>query len=215
MTPELLLERRKAITATEMTVLLEASPWGSEEAIWLEKTQGISPAIKMNKSMAVGIILEPLLRKHFLSKHPELRMHNTGEKFIIHKTAHIGATPDGIAYDEDDRTPIGLEIKTTSRKWNDLPDRVLIQVNQGITCIEAKYWYVLSYFLAKGEIDEVLINAALGIDIFLNEDGVRIEKVMPDEALINKIITKGNEWWQHHVIEGFRPEPKPVKVIEE
>lgn len=187
-----LKDRRTCLTATDMTILMGVSPYGSQEDILAEKLSTDEPEDFLpSNSMAVGIILEPLILA-------ELGREQWGHKLVRNKAyPHLGATPDAWEMGMN-----GVEVKTTWQRWSEIPDRVIVQTHVCMMATGYTRWDLAYYKLAKGEQDRVLVQKALGRPFGL-EGKVEIKTIKFDPKLGDAIDQKAREWWDKHVVLGL------------
>jgi hypothetical protein len=213
-------DRKKALTASDMVVLRQESPWGSEEEIWLTK-QGQIEQGPTGLACASGIVLEPMIRDLW-SDHNGVVANSyrdwdwlTGEptqRMYLDDINHLGATPDGILWFKDQIW--GQEIKSTSEDWSVLPDRVITQCVVGMICTGISRWKVITYHLAKGEATQIVINKAIYAPIEMDLAKMKEWDLFLDDYrdLAEDCQHRARDWWDLHMIQGFRPEPPPPKI---
>ena len=116
--------RRKTIGASEASIILGISPYGSTKDLWLEKagldTSKDTQRTRLGHYLQYGVALEALNQIGGAIK--------AEEPFATHVDGWASATPDYIIAQGDDLAI--LEIKTTwERSWDVVPEHYLMQVN--------------------------------------------------------------------------------------
>jgi hypothetical protein len=94
---------------------------------------------------------EGAARKMFAEYHPEFLVEEVG--FVLHGTNLIGASPDGLLWDESRLLKAGLELKcpkaTTHMRWTMegiLPDEHKAQCHGGMLATGLDEWWFMSYY---------------------------------------------------------------------
>jgi predicted phage-related endonuclease len=111
--------RRKGVGASEMSVLLDVSPYSSRFALWWQKREGWE--IEGTDGMRIGTRLEPVIRECFLDRFPDALLLRAGARLWAHPTMrHMLCTPDYLAVFPDDPTrviPIECKSDETNVGW--------------------------------------------------------------------------------------------------
>lgn len=180
-----LAERRKRLCGSDAPALLEESPYGSLYKLWLDKT-GRAVDETPNDAMLRGHWLEPHLADWFTQK-TGLAVRRCG-MLASRDRDHVGTNPD--RFSEDGGV---VEIKSTSvrsdaaKEWRNgnIARYAYIQAQQQLAVTGRSHaWFVVW-------IDPVpLIRGPVG----------------RDEALIERIISRSDEFWTVNVLGGVEPE---------
>lgn len=207
--------RKNYITATDAVGIKGAASWSSPMSVMQDK-KGLVPPSEWNKAMAIGTLLEPLIRRWFVQTREveDHRIETAGERIWLDDATHLAATPDLVFQDETGETTM-VEIKTSVRGWADeVPERVHIQVNHQAHLVKPNRVFVAHVTVHEDEQDLLLIKSALGMPITLPRE----PEVFP--ILINWDVVKAQaaemeEWFTDHILLGSPlPEQSPVKTPE-
>lgn len=181
-----LIDRRSAITATDIPAILGLHPHKSAFDIWLDKT-GQSKEIPENDRMKWGNLLEPIIREDYAQRRGYILMH-PGTKYLDIDGVTFAATPDAIVSHSH-----GLEIKTHShfaadygREGSDeVPHHIAMQAQIGAELFALPYWDIVSFW-----------------------DGVPHDfRVSLDLAITHGAIEFCAKWWRRHVVAHVAPVP--------
>lgn len=114
--PEWHEARANGIGGSEIAAVVGLSPWESAYSLWLKK-KGLIPSEQTGAHLAWGNRLEPVIREHFTSLHPELCDYVDGGTFAHPNLPWQIANPDGLLHGEGCAGPTPptalLEVKTS------------------------------------------------------------------------------------------------------
>lgn len=177
--PEWYAERQSYIGASDAPVLTGDDPWTSEYELWLEKTgqqtgdRGDSQVLRWGRRVEDAVAAEyedETGRK--LRRSPLRRLRGT---------SFIACHPDRLV--EGERRLV--EIKSSWRPWDEVPERVVVQVQHQMG--------VLGYDVAD-------VAVATGFA------GFRIYEIPRNDVLIANLFKVERAWWERHVVKGVEPE---------
>lgn len=140
-------ERKKCLTATDMTILLGTVPveWGTPKSVWMDKV-GIPSTRRASLAMTLGSRLEEFI-------FAELGIPESNQQAWKMRTdIPIGATADAIM---DGR---GFELKTTisDEFGDDVPDRVKVQCQTGMMAHGLREWSVYAFVMSRESREEIV-----------------------------------------------------------
>lgn len=190
--PEWLEWRKKGISATDSVIILGASPYKTPWRLWAEKTGLISPEdLSGNPHVARGNAQEDDARKAFEDKY--------GGIFFPHccewsKNPIFRASLDG--YDD-----YPVELKCPSDKtWQEV-------------CAEGTNSAAFKMYVVQLQHQIMVTDSEFGYLAFYKEgedEEIQAYKVERDDEVIDQIIQKGTEFWDH-VINGTEPDKDPER----
>ena len=98
--PRWLAERRKGVTATDITAILGLSPYQSPFGLWWEKTSPDMPAHEDSDRLRLGRELEPYIRTRW-AESSDKALYGTGEGLFRSTSLPWQlATPDAVLYED-------------------------------------------------------------------------------------------------------------------
>lgn len=169
--PEWLAWRRRGLGASDLPALTGDNPWLSEYQMAAVK-RGLDEGDAGNSATRWGHRLERVGIEFYQEQTG--RMVATGETFARPDFPHIFATLDG-------RVPgdaIGVEVKSTRHRWEELPRRVVVQALGQMGCADL---------------------AAVDVVVLPFPEDPFIVRVERDEAAIADLLALGEEWWARYV----------------
>lgn len=183
-----LAERKKGITATDISAICGYNQWKRPIDVYREKRGLIeSDDLSNNPQIMWGIIQEPVIAEFYRRKH---NVELTEPGLLIHKSLDwVRGTPDRLIVDR----PKGLEVKTSegyvSYKWgepgsDDVPKMYLLQ------CA----WYMLITDLPEWD-----------IAVKIGNSDYREYTIERNQELESNIIQVADEFWHKNVLEGNPP----------
>jgi len=134
--------RQQGITGTDCAAILGVSPFSSAYKIWAVKTGRVKDEVPQNQAMRLGQLLEPALLQMFKEEHPELDVHEVGT-YAHEDYPFMIANPDALAI-EGEKLWI-VEIKTSRKYWDKVPDHYVTQVLHYADVFSADGIKVVSY----------------------------------------------------------------------
>lgn len=191
LTPEQREKRKGGLGGSDIAAILGVDPYKTAMQLWLEKTGRAEPEDISDKAPVYwGNVLEAVIADEY-AKITGAKVHRVNETLQHPKfpwlLGHI------------DRRVVGLrkllECKTAgffmAKEWGEpgtdhVPERYIIQVQ---------------HYLALKDYEEADIAALIAGSDF------RIHPIVRDEALIQTMIERANEFWQKNVLEDIPPEP--------
>jgi putative phage-type endonuclease len=195
-TPDWLAYRQTGIGASEVGAVLGVNPWRSPADVWLEKVGRAQP-FEGNAATYWGNRLEELVAQEYAAQ--------TGRKvrrlnYTLRRGVLIGDL-DRLVHADDGtlpavrnqvRTDRALEVKTARDRslWADgIP---LAYEAQGLT------------YMHLADSLQVVDFATL----FLAERDFQIMPLLRDQAAIEEIVARCEEWWQRHIVGNTPPAPR-------
>jgi len=166
--PRWLAERRKGVTATDITAILGLSPYQSPFGLWWEKTSPDMPADEDSDRLRLGRELEPYIRTRW-AESSNAALYGTNEGlFRSSDRPWQLATPDAVLYEDVFNPELGelgdfepqlaavLEVKSWAdadkSSWQDgPPPRVRAQVLWQMDTLDVGTGHVGVVFLPSGE----------------------------------------------------------------
>ena len=166
--PRWLAERRKGVTATDITAILGLSPYQSPFGLWWEKTGPDMPAHEDSDRLRLGRELEPYIRTRW-AESSNAALYGTNEGlFRSSDRPWQLATPDAVLYEDVFNPELGelgdfepqlaavLEVKSWAdadkSSWQDgPPPRVRAQVLWQMDTLDVGTGHVGVVFLPSGE----------------------------------------------------------------
>lgn len=197
--------RRNYITATDAVAIRGLVPWASPLTVLQDKLN-LRPDSKLNKAMVIGSILEPVIALWYL-KSREIKdgeIVTAGEKVWV--DGYLAATPD-LVWERNGRRTL-VEIKTSSEAWQEIPERVAVQVDHQANLVVPDDAFVIDLFLTEEEKDQILVDKAMGKEIALPRDPVVFRHDLNPEA-IEKLANEMEAWHLSHILLG---EPLPMQI---
>jgi len=173
--PEWLQFRQTHIGASDISSIIEVSPWKTLYQLWTEKKEKSFPTFKPNAAMKYGTMMEPIVRDMFIAK--------TGVSYSpqVHECDVWNvacASLDGISFDG---TKL-IEIKCPNRKVIEMarnekiPEYYFCQIQWSLLCTKAE---VCSYICYDREAKELI-----HFDVKKNE------------KYQNNLLKKAKEFWE-------------------
>jgi putative phage-type endonuclease len=157
--PRWLTERRKGITATDITTILGLNPYQSPYGLWWEKTNPDAPAREDNDRLRLGRNLEYYIFTRYCEAHPDAPVVQSHELFRNSARPWQMATLDGRYWPGPDAV---VEFKSWAdadrRSWDDSPPpRVRAQVLWQMDVMSVTTGHVGVLFLPSGEFRSYVI----------------------------------------------------------
>lgn len=163
-------QRKKAVGASEIGIILGYSNFSTPTKLWKEKTGKIKSDFKDNEQIKYGREAEKLIIDIFKLDHPELKIHYNKENTIYFNTDYpsIQATPDGIIL-KNNVIIGGVEIKTSTirnktmyEQWkgSNIPNSYYCQVIANMIATNANFWFLkalIRYQDGNAELKEYII----------------------------------------------------------
>ena len=185
-----LAERKKGITATDISAICGYNPWRHPIDVYREKRGLVeSDDISDKPHIMWGTLQEPIIAEYYGKKHG---VELTEPGLLIHASLEwVRGTPDRLIVGQ----PKGLEVKTaegyTSYKWgepgtDDVPKMYLLQ------CA----WYMLITGLPQWD-----------IAVKIGSSDYREYTVDRNENLESNIIQVADEFWRNSILAGNPPPP--------
>jgi putative phage-type endonuclease len=168
--------RKKGIGGSEVAAICGISPWGSPKEVYLRK-KDILPPVEKNDSMYFGTILEDVIAKEFLKRHPEAE-YFTKPQFMFQSAHHPFMIANIDGHFEIDGETYLFEAKTASREddWEDgVPEYYQVQVQH--------YLYVMGF------------NKAF-VAVLFNGRKYKEFEINRDEAIIEYLIHIEKKFWE-------------------
>ena len=215
--------RRNYITATNIRDILGLGYNTPLEV--LQEKRGFAPEVEPNDSMMVGTIMEPWIRRWYLTKHGVTSILSTGEKIWVDDDRHLAATPDLLCAPYEDKDKLHLvEIKTSTRGWHeDVPmkHRIQIRMQAGLTGAWSAAAILLQIpeHMHKGIISRFVNGEDQDMSLF-NEPELYPVPLVEDE--IRVVTERATDWYEDHVVLGLplleqiapTKKPAPAGVVE-
>lgn len=183
---EWLLWRKKGITGTDASSIVNLNPYRSAFAVYMDKTSDETEDMD-NESMRQGRDLEEYVARRF--------MEETGFK-VRRANAIYYNEEHPVMLADFDRLIVGqkagLECKTVSpyasHQWDNraIPIHYQIQVQQYLAVSGYDCWYIAALLFGKEFV---------------------IRKIERDEELIQYLITIEERFWKENVLAGVMPDP--------
>lgn len=181
-------ERRKAVQATDIAKIMNLNKYGSALSVYNEK-KGIDSDFDYSNYTKDGHMLEPVLLKRF----EEETGFSTGAAPELHRMADgkpLGCTLDGLCKDPAFPHHGIVEIKAVGQNsWHDWsedapPAIYHLQVQQQLLVTQLDFAYLYAWSWGQG---------------------TRIYKILPDEAIQQKIIDAAMTFWNVYVKQDLPP----------
>lgn len=167
-TPEWLAVRRKHITATDASVILNMNPWKSPYILWREKL-GLDELPPPNEAMLRGTEMEPFAREYLCGL---TQRHFEPEVVFSSQSPFMMASLDGITLERD----IIVEIKCPGKKDHDtakkghVPLKYFPQVQHQLYVCELEKALYFSFDGEKGVVLEIYRNERFIDEMLLWEE---------------------------------------------
>jgi putative phage-type endonuclease len=186
-----LTERRTGVGASDVAAIIGESPWASPTSVWADKL-GLTPLERTpSTAMRLGTDLEPLIAKWFTE---QTGLVVAGAQTMMRRGFAL-ATLDGFVLEADSNTldyslndvrdfALGVfESKYTSaRPYDELPDRIMVQVQ----------WQMYVTGLTRAYVAVLFLPGRGGPDF-------RVFDVDRDDARIAELVERCEAFWQHVV----------------
>jgi putative phage-type endonuclease len=186
LTQEQLDERRLGIGGSDAPVVLGLSPWGSQLDIWRAKVEGIDPPA--NNAMRVGNALEPFIRdavSRLLGVEVE-----TPERAFVRGVQR--ANLDGIVTVDGRQCNLQIKLTRSKKLWAaGVPVHVQAQVQ---------------HEMYAADLPASVVAMANLFDIMNDDWTPALYTIERDDAAINEIVARENEWWEKYVVARVAPE---------
>lgn len=172
-------ERRTFIGGSDAPVIVRVDPWTSPFELWLEKTGQVTGERSDSALTRWGRRVEDAVAAEYTDE--------TGRKLRrsplrrMPGTPFLACHPDRIV--EGERRLI--EIKSSWRAWDEVPERVMVQVQHSLG--------VVGY-----EVADVVLATGFA--------GFRIYEIPRNDVMIANLVKVERAWWERHVIGGVEPE---------
>jgi len=187
--------RKKGLGGSDLAAIIGISPYRSALAVYYDKV-GEAPGLEDNLAMELGRELEPFLRRKFekwMVAHEGHEVEVLEEKYILQHLENkwMLANIDG-KFEHPELGLCGLELKTAGEyqreHWENeqLPDDYYCQVQWYLAVTGLQTWYV---------------GYLLGNRLF---NGLKVPR---NEAVIEKLITRGKDFWENNVLAKVPPAP--------
>lgn len=183
---EWLLWRKKGITGTDASAVVNLNPYRSAFAVYLDKvTDDIETAD--NEAMKQGRDLEEYVAKRF-SEQTGLKVRRANAIYYNEDHPFMLADFDRLVIGQK----AGLECKTVSpyaaHQWDDdnIPIHYQIQVQQYLAVSGYDCWYIAALIFGKDFV---------------------IRKIERDEELIKHLVTIEERFWNDNVLARIMPDP--------
>jgi putative phage-type endonuclease len=119
--------REGSIGGSEVGTIAGLNQYESAYTLWHKKTGLMSDKIEGNWSIRFGNAFETPILNMFAEEHPELEVMETGTfRSKQHNWQH--ANPDGIALNSATGLYEVIEVKTSRREWEEIPQSYIAQV---------------------------------------------------------------------------------------
>jgi len=183
---EWLKQRRNGIGASEASIIVGMSRWGSPLQLYMKKN-GELDENQENEYMEWGNRLEHSIIQKFCEKNSK-KVEQRKSQYEIKwsdEVPYLFCTVDGWIPKEN----AGVEAKTCnqykSKEWEDgIPDEYAIQCQHSMFVTGADYWYLA-----------VLIGGNCYKDF----------KLVRDDEFISKMLVQHENFWNEHVLKGVPP----------
>lgn len=182
---EWLEERKKGLGGSDAPAVLGLCPFRSRHEVYMEKV-GLSDGVEESEAMRLGRELEPYLARRFEEETGQRVVRYEGVKDFWRcddpDLSFMFATPDGWVEDG----VVGVEFKTTSRYFAELPPSYAAQVFHYMAVTGASKFYVV---------------------VLMGNRNLKIYEVERNEEDIRYLVEQEKEFWEKHVIPRIPPEP--------
>jgi len=146
---------RRGVGGSDIGTILGLNPWQSAYRLWAVRTGQITEDSHPSLAMELGTYLEPFIRDTWAKENaPFLTVHETGT-WQSNSNPNFKANPDGLIEWADGELGI-LEIKYSSRFWDELPPAYLAQVNWYLHVLGLKRAVLVA--LTAGQMREFVID---------------------------------------------------------
>jgi putative phage-type endonuclease len=136
-------EARKGIGGSDVSAVMDKSPWKSAFQLWAERTGLLNDNIEPSMPMKLGTAFEPAIRNLFAEENKDwLTVHETGTWQSLDNSL-MKANPDGIIEWLNGDLGI-LEIKFTRQYWDELPEHYNLQVQHYLSVLGLKSGMVVA-----------------------------------------------------------------------
>lgn len=186
--------RTFGLTGTDISAVMNANPYKTPFAVWLDKTGQGSP-VEDNEAMRIGRMVEPGMRAE-IARRDGMIFEAPG--CLQSKTNPIiCGTPDGMR----EGIPWIYEFKTygmVNKFGSNLdPDQ---WGESGTDQVPIHYLYQCLWYMALTGADQAELIA------LLSGNGIREYTIQRDEEIIGLMVERGEQFWRDHIEGGVIPE---------
>lgn len=185
--------RRKGIGASESAALLGVHPYISAFSLWESKISEPKPDEDVEDRRADGLLMEPRVLQKYARKTGRAVLPSPG---LVHHPKHptMIATPDALVDFDNRRGPLEAKWLDNYRADDEIPVYIQVQQQQQIACLDA-------------QIGSIAILGSFRSFHWMDADR--------NQAFIDLLIEKIQEFWEKHVIPGIPPAADGSKATAE
>lgn len=183
-----LIQRRAAIMASDVPIIMGLSKFKSPLELALEKRGEVEPDFSPLLSRDIGHLMEPITKKLWEKETGMKAALNKHSFFAGGDICHHGATPDGfVLEDGEEKSLLELKYSTAGARWSSLPDEVYIQCMWQLHVLKKDVCHVAGLVAYKGT-------------------NLKIHEVQRDDRFIGELVRMANEFWDA-IKSGHLPKP--------
>lgn len=167
--------RARRLGGSEVAAVLGLSKWQSPFSLWHRKAGNV-PEQPDSLVMSMGRLLEQVIGRAFVERHPELRVCRTGTWVHRDRPWQLGS-PDWIAY-QAGHEPVIVEGKTVDDDWewgeegtDGIPPYYLTQCRWYLDVFGFQRCHLMALFLRGREFREYIIEADPADQAFMRRRG--------------------------------------------
>lgn len=191
---EWLRKRKQGIGGSDAGAICGLNPYSNPMRVYQEKISERVPEYD-NEAMRQGRDLEEYVAQRFMEA-TGLKVRRSNKMYWSEAYPFMFADIDRLVVGED----AGLECKTANaylaEKWKsgEIPPHYIMQCYHYMAVTGKKSWY--------------LAVVLLGV-------GFQYVKLEWEEEIIQTLIQKESDFWNHHVVQGVMPEPDGSKICDD
>ena len=144
--------RRKGIGASEIAVILGASPWASRFSLWWQKREGWE--FNQTEAQEWGLRSEQMIAQKFIEVHPELELYLPHALYVHKRVPFLMCSPDRLAISHHKGRvqiePVELKTDEAGAEWgkpgtDEVPFHYRCQVQWQMAVFGAKRGHLVRY----------------------------------------------------------------------
>jgi predicted phage-related endonuclease len=196
--------RIDSLGASDAPAIVGVDPFKNAADVWAIKTRRLSVDDADGDATALGQAIAPVL---LATVERRLGVSLASELFYRHPDAPLAATIDGLALDAGVLVeakscallgPSRLLAAYGDDGTDEVPDSVLVQVHHQLAVLDAQP--------DLPPIRTIVVPALLG------GRGLRVYRLVRDQALIDELVALETDWWQRHVVADRCPPDEPPSL---
>lgn len=202
LTAEQILERKKGLGGSDISVIFGVNPFKSELQLWMEKT-GTGAGFEGNLATEIGTYMEEFVAKKW-AKNNDKKVRKNNKMIWSKEHPHLFANIDREVVGEDAL----LECKTagafSNKNWanNSIPVNYLMQVWHYLA-VTGKETAYIACTIGNNQYVERVVNINDDIETGTNDDGTPKTQKLKDFLPIME--AKAEAWYVKYVVGGEMP----------